>query len=97
VGSQVGALGYPTSNLICGLKSAGCGQVFQGGRIYSTAGTGAHAVSGALQGAWIAQGWEKGTLGYPTSDPYPVTGGTAQDFQGGTLTLDSGTGQVIRS
>jgi hypothetical protein len=26
-----------------------------------------------------------------------VAGGTAQNFQGGTLTLDSGTGQVTRS
>jgi uncharacterized protein with LGFP repeats len=71
--------------------------VFQGGRIYSTPTTGAHAMTGAIETAWIRQGYEVGPLGYPTSDTYPVTDGTAQNFQGGILTLDSATGQVTRS
>jgi len=86
-GAEGGPLGYPTSGLICGLKNSGCGQVFQDGRIYRTSGTGAHAVSGAIQTAWIAQGWEGGPLGYPTGDQVCglAGGGCKQDFQGGTI------------
>jgi uncharacterized protein with LGFP repeats len=96
-GSEGGALGYPVTGLICGLKQTGCGQVFQGGRIYTTPGTGAHAVSGPIHTAWVAQGWEIGPLGYAVSDAYAVPGGMAQDFQGGKLTWDTGTGTVTRS
>ncbi|SNR57039.1 hypothetical protein [Blastococcus mobilis] len=95
-GSASGFLGYPTTARSCGLVADGCLQRFQGGTIYSTAVTGTHAVSGPIAAAWGAQRWERGPLGYPTSGPYPVTGGTAQDFQGGTLTLDDGSGQVTR-
>jgi uncharacterized protein with LGFP repeats len=96
-GGEGGALGYPTTGLICGLKSNGCGQVFQGGRIYHTAATGAHALTGAIHTAWVAQGWELGPLGYATSDAYAVPGGLAQNFQGGRLTWNSTTGAVTRS
>jgi uncharacterized protein with LGFP repeats len=93
-GAESGALGYPTSGLVCGLKDGGCGQAFQNGRIYRTAGTGAHPLSGPIQNAWIAQGWENGSLGYPTSDAYAVPGGTAQDFQGGKLIYQDATRTV---
>jgi uncharacterized protein with LGFP repeats len=96
-GSEAGALGYPTTGLICGLRNGGCGQVFLGGRIYNTTATGAHPLTGPILTAWLAQGWENGSLGYATSDSRPVTGGTTQDFQGGRLTLDSSTGQVTRN
>ena len=48
--------------------------------------TGAHAIYGAIRDAWIAQGWEQGELGYPTSDERPdgrVDGRGAGDVQGG--------------
>ncbi len=54
-------------------------------------------MTGAIHTAWINQGYEVGPLGYPTSDPRTVTGGTAQDFQGGTLVLDGATGVVRRA
>jgi uncharacterized protein with LGFP repeats len=96
-GAESGPLGYPVMGVVCGLKNSGCGQVFQAGRIYTTSATGTHAITGPILDAWLARGWETGPMGYPTSDAYPVTGGTAQDFQGGTLTLDTGTGVVTRS
>ncbi len=96
-GGDAGALGLPTTGLICGMRSSGCGQVFQGGRIYSTPTTGTHAMTGAIHTAWINQGYEVGPLGYPTSDVRVVSGGLAQDFQGGTLTLDQSSGAVTRS
>jgi uncharacterized protein with LGFP repeats len=82
---------------VCGLKDGGCRQVFQTGRIYTTSATGTHAITGPILSTWLDEGWEYGRLGYPTSGSYAVTGGTAQNFQGGTLTLNSGTGQVTRS
>jgi len=38
--------------------------------IYWTPQTGAHAVYGAIRDVWAQQGWERGPLGYPTSDEY---------------------------
>jgi uncharacterized protein with LGFP repeats len=86
-GGEGGALGYPTSGLICGLQSSGCGQLFQGGRIYTTPTTGTHALTGAIHAAWIQRGAEAGTLGYPTADQVCglADGGCKQDFQGGLL------------
>jgi uncharacterized protein with LGFP repeats len=93
-GGEGGPLGYPTSGLICGLKSSGCGQVFQGGRIYDTTTTGAHAVSGPIHTAWVAHGFEVGPLGYATGDQVCglAGGGCTQDFQGGTIAWSTGTG-----
>ena len=42
----------------------GCVQAFQGGRIYTTPGSGTHALTGAIGIAWGQQGYEKGPLGY---------------------------------
>jgi uncharacterized protein with LGFP repeats len=95
-GGEGGPLGYPLTGLICGMRNSGCGQVFQGGRIYSTPTTGTHAMTGAIHTAWMQQGYEVGPLGYPTSDVYAVTGGTAQNFQGGKLVHDQVTGTVTR-
>jgi uncharacterized protein with LGFP repeats len=51
-------------------------------------------MGGPILDAWVAQGFEGGPLGFPTGDPYAVAGGTRVDFQGGSLTLDAGTGSV---
>ncbi|RBY93508.1 hypothetical protein DQ237_18055, partial [Blastococcus sp. TF02-8] len=86
-GYEAGPLGQPTSGAICGLRDGGCGQVFEGGRVYSSPGNGAHAVSGVIQEAWIAQGWEAGPLGYPLAGQVCglAGGGCAQVFQGGRI------------
>ncbi|MCF6507207.1 hypothetical protein E9549_07275, partial [Blastococcus sp. MG754426] len=55
-----------------------------------TSTTGARLVRGAIRDAWAGQGWENGRLGYPTSDPQPVTGGTRQTFQGGYVQVLDG-------
>ncbi|MCZ2806456.1 sugar dehydrogenase, partial [Modestobacter sp. VKM Ac-2983] len=94
---EAGPLGYPVTGLICGMRDGGCGQVFQGGRIYSSPATGAHAMSGAIHTAWVQQGYEVGPLGYPSSGAVLVPGGTAQGFQGGRLEHDQVTGRVVRS
>jgi hypothetical protein len=38
--------------------------------IYWTPQTGAHAIYGLIRDAWAKQGWERGPLGYPTSDEH---------------------------
>jgi uncharacterized protein with LGFP repeats len=95
-GSEAGALGYPTSDMFCGLRYGGCGQHFQGGSIYWSPGTGAHVVTNPIRAYWAARFWEGGPLGYPTSDMYPWTGGHRQNFQGGVLFWNARTGAVSR-
>jgi uncharacterized protein with LGFP repeats len=89
-GWEFGALGYPTSDPFCGLRDGGCGQHFQGGSLYYTLGRPAMVVSGPIRDRWAALGWERGHLGYPTSDARPLSGGWLQTFQGGTLRLVDG-------
>ncbi len=78
------------SSPFCGLSQRGCGQHFQGGSVYVHLGVYAYAVSGPIRDAWARQGWEGGRLGFPTSPAYGVRNGTAQTFQGGTITVASG-------
>jgi uncharacterized protein with LGFP repeats len=90
-GWQRGLLGYPVTDTICGLVRGGCYQHFEGGSIYSSPGSGTHIVYfGPMRDRWASTGWEAGPYGYPTSDQYRVSGGVAQRFQGGTLTLVGG-------
>jgi uncharacterized protein with LGFP repeats len=93
-GWAAGPLGYPTSDEYCGLAKGGCFQVFQKGSLYWTPTTGAHAVAGQIRDAWAAQGYETGRLGYPVEEARRVANGTAQRFQGGTVTYDSATRTV---
>ena len=47
------------------------------GSIYSTAATGAHAVSGEIRKKWAALGFERG-VGYPTTDEFGTPDGVAR-------------------
>lgn len=88
-------LGFPISGEICGLKDGGCVQRFQGGNFYWSFGSGAQPVWGAIIGAYAAQGWENGRLGYPTTGESPVVGGAiTQTYQGGKLVFRTATGTV---
>ena len=42
--------------------------------IYWTPTTGAHELRGAIRAAWAAGGFERGPLGYPTSDEFDIGG-----------------------
>jgi GH25 family lysozyme M1 (1,4-beta-N-acetylmuramidase) len=84
-GAEQGALAYPTTGQICGLRSGGCGQHFQGGSIYWTSRTGAWVVMGAIRYVWANSGWENGRYGYPLGNAYLSGGYYYQKFQGGTI------------
>ena len=96
-GWENGVLGYPTTELFCGLPDGGCGQHFQGGSIYSTPAGGPVVVRTAIRDRWAAQGWERGPLGYPTSDTFCGLrdGGCGQHFQGGSVYRFASTPAVV--
>jgi uncharacterized protein with LGFP repeats len=91
LGWEAGALGYPVSNETRTPDGVGRFSVFQRGSIYWTPQTGAHEVRGAIRDTYAEAGWEGGSLGYPTSDEYAVTGGRRSDFQRGSITWDAAT------
>lgn len=82
-----GALGLPTSDELVAPDGRGRFSLFQNGAIYWSPATGAHAVRGAIRGLWADRGYEKGELGYPTTDAVtnPNKAGVAQGFEHGTV------------
>ncbi len=93
-GGATGYLGIATSAETCGLDQGGCFQLFQGGQIHWTNATGGHATHGAILGRWSANGYERGWMGYPTSDENCtlIKGGCVQLFQNGQVHWTNPTG-----
>ena len=94
LGYERGKLGYPTTNEICGLPDGGCYQSFQGGDIHYSPATGAHGTSGPVRATWGSLGYERGKLGYPTTNEICglSNGGCYQSFQGGDIHYSPATG-----
>ena len=66
--------------------------------IYWTPSTGAHEVHGAIRAAWKDQGFERGSLGYPTSDEFSTSGpGRRSDFEHGFISWTPTGGARVRS
>lgn len=80
-------LGCPQTDEQTAPDGVGRFSVFDGGSIYWSPSTDAHAIWGLIRDKWAAMGWEKGSLGYPTSDELslPDGAGKRQVFQGGSL------------
>ncbi len=94
-GAEGGAAGYPTSDVVCGLKDNGCFQNFQGGSILSSANSGAALIQpGAIRDYWAKNGYENGPLGYPISNTTCGLrlSGCFQLFQAGSVLSSSSTG-----
>ncbi|WP_432540678.1 hypothetical protein [Kineococcus sp. SYSU DK002] len=81
-GWERGRLGYPSTQEVA-IRDGGVYQNYQGGVMYWTAATGAHVLTGPVLQAYASVQYENGPLGYPTSQEYPVAGGTRTDFQHG--------------
>ena len=92
-----GRLGSATTGEIYGLKNGGGYQCFQLGCISWSPASGAHISSGAIRTAWAANGFENGSLGYPTSDEVGGlrNGGVYQMYQGGAIIWSPTTGAHI--
>ena len=69
LGGPAGLLGLPITDETGTPDGVGRYNHFaHGGSIYWTPATGAHAVYGAIRTTWASTGWERGPLGYPTTD-----------------------------
>lgn len=85
VGGAASYLGLPVSDE--GSTDGGAYQVFTGGQIHWSPASGAQATHGAIGGYWGHSGYERGWLGYPTTDEFTGLpgGGASQIFQNGSL------------
>ena len=84
VGATSSRLGFPLTDelRIVGGRASG----FQGGTIYWSAATGAHAVRpGAIRNRWLRLGANRGRLGFPVTDRIATSYGGKTVFQGGTI------------
>lgn len=87
-GAQDGALGYPTSNEICGLRDGGCYQDYQGGAIYWGPNEGFGAIANNdILAKYRSLGAQDGAWGYPTEDTKCglANGGCRQTFKNGYI------------
>lgn len=97
LGYETGALGYPVTDEIRGMVNGGVGQVYENASIYYSPASGAHVSTGAIRNVWAGQGFEKGWMGYPTSDEIvnKAKGGVAQTYQRGVIYHSPATGTHI--
>jgi len=94
--SEHGILGYPRTDTSRPPDQIGRYNFFEHGDIYWHPQTGAHAVMGEILKKWESSGYEKGPLGYPTSDETTAPGGgKSQRFQRGTIQWDPRNGARI--
>ena len=86
------ALGSPVSEVRAG-PNGGLSQGFDNGAIYWTVTGGARISTGVIRGAYGAQGWESGPLGYPISDVVTAPNGAqSQGYQNGAIYWTAATG-----
>jgi len=100
-GGAIGTLGLPTSDVrtlrtaTARSACAGCRRIaFAGGRIYSKARIGAHALWGPVLSAYLAHGGGTGALGFPTTRVRGDGNGTSASFEHGRITCSGGSCQV---
>ena len=94
VGGAAGALGLPTTDERGLGDGRGISQWFQHGAVYWTGATGAHPVVNADLQAWAMSGYERGPLGYPSTDEWglPDGRGITQWFEHGAVYWSAATG-----
>ena len=84
-GWENGWLGYPTGDEL--QVRGGASQTFQGGTVFWSSSTGAHAVRAGMLTKYSQLGFEQGLLGFPISDERRLSrdGGASQEFQNGQI------------
>lgn len=93
-GAENSSLGYPTTDELS-LTRGGAFNRFEGGAIYWSPRTGAHAVpNGPVFEAWGTVDHENGRLGYPTSGLETTRDGEVMEFEGGTITVSNGEAEI---
>lgn len=93
LGAENSYLGYPIMNE-APAGGGGAYQGFEGGTMFWSPSTGAHAVGGAIQSKWRNLGAERSFLGYPSTDEMCgiKNGGCYQGFTGGAIFWSPATG-----
>ncbi|PRY12572.1 SpoIID/LytB domain-containing protein [Kineococcus rhizosphaerae] len=86
-------MGFPTTGDTRTPNGRGTYTHFQGGSVYWSSATGAHAVRGDILREWAALGWETG-LGFPTTSDAALPNGRGffTKFQGGSIYWGPATG-----
>jgi lysozyme len=81
---EAGPLGYPVSDHT--VLPDGLVQAYQGGSLYRKTGSdNTYWVHGAIRDQWARLGYEKGALGWPTSDEIPWDTKTYQEYENGRV------------
>ena len=86
--ADIGRLGYPVAEAVCGLADGGCRQQFQTGWMYSAPGIGAREMMASpILTEYLDLGGPDSDLGYPTSTlSCGLTGtGCYSTFEGGAI------------
>jgi SpoIID/LytB domain protein len=92
IGLERSSVGYPVTDEVTTPDGLGRFNHFERGSIYWTPATNAHEVHGPIRDRWAQTGWERGSLGYPTTDVSPTPTGERCEFQGGAIEWNSTTG-----
>ncbi|TDC89859.1 PKD domain-containing protein [Saccharopolyspora aridisoli] len=96
IGWEAGPVGYPTTDESITPDQVGRYNHFsKAGSIYWTPQTGAHEVYGRIRERWVALGWERSYLGYPTTGEFSVAGGRQNNFQHGFIRWHASNNSVI--
>lgn len=85
MGGPSSLLGEPTGAETIAPDGVGHFRYFRGGVIYWSPQTGAHEIHGSILNKWAQLNWEKGPLGYPTSDVIRISNGVGNYFQHGYI------------
>jgi hypothetical protein len=80
-----GSIGLPTTDEQATPTKPGAYNHFTGGSIYWSPATGAHLIKGTIRDKWAAMGWERGDMGFPTTDELTTPNGKGKynHFQNG--------------
>jgi uncharacterized protein with LGFP repeats len=90
-GYEAGRLGYPAGAEKCD-TTTGCSQVYQGGGIFWSSGTGAHSTVGAIHTRYGQIGGSTGLLGLPAAEEQCGTTTCVQRFEKGYVYWSAATG-----
>jgi uncharacterized protein with LGFP repeats len=94
LGWERSVVGYPVTDERATPDGVGRYNHFTAGSIYWTPKTGAHEVHGAIRDKWASLGWERGALGYPTSDEHKSGAYLRSNFQHGYIRWTAEKGAV---
>ncbi len=80
-------IGNPTTNPFALPVGKGCARHYQAGSVYYHPCIGGVEIHGLIRQLWSEQGWERGALGFPTTDELKMTDGVGRVsfFQGGAV------------